>query len=260
MITKLICMLGLCTVLWSSACHALTVTACAEPSKGPPWLYPVTDATGKPTGELAGFTADVVRKAFASFKVELRLRGDLPLIRCLAMVAAHEIDFAIGPYYDSERARVLAYSTPYRVLTPQIFYSARRPITVRSIDDLARYRGCGRHGWSYVHYGIKPGTLDTGTSTYAALIQKLKAGRCDYFPEELEVLGTQVPGKNSYLNDPELLHVAIAGAAAPGKHVVAAKEGAAARLLPRFNAALAAMIQNGEYEALWKKDMGDLPL
>ncbi len=257
---KLICMLGFGMALCSGASHALTVTACAEPSKGPPWLYPIMGPDGKPTGELAGFTADVVRKAFASFNVEVHLRGDLPLIRCLAMVASHDIDFAVGPYYDTERARVLAYSTPYRVLTPQIFYGARRPIKVRNIDDLAKYRGCGRHGWSYSHYGIKPGTLDTGASTYTALIQKLKAGRCDYFPEELEVLATQLPGKRSYLNDPELLHVPLPGAAIPGKHVVAAKDSAAARMLPRFNAALAGMIQSGEYDALWKKDIGDLPL
>lgn len=161
-------MLGFGMALCSGASRALTVTACAEPNKGPPWLYPVVGPDGKPTGELAVFTADVVRNAFASFNVEVHQRGDLPLICCLAMVASHYIDFAVGPYYDTKRARVLAYSTPYRVLTPQIFYDARRPINVSNIDDLAKYRGCGRHGWSYSHYGIKPGTLDTGASTYAA--------------------------------------------------------------------------------------------
>jgi polar amino acid transport system substrate-binding protein len=242
------------------AAQALTVTACAEPSAGPPWLYPRKGPDGKPTGELAGFTAEIVRKSFAQFNVTVRLRGDLPLIRCMAMVASGEIDFAIGAYYDSERGRKLDYSTPYRVLTPQIFYSARRPIIVRSVADLARYRGCGRHGWSYLHYGLKPGSIDTGTSSYAALVGKLKAGRCDYFPEELEVLGTQILGKNSYLNDPELRHVAVAGATAPGKHLVAAKGGAAAKLLPQFNAALAALIQSGEYDTLWKKEFGDASL
>lgn len=242
------------------AAHALTVTACAEPSAGPPWLYVRKGTDGKPGTELAGFTAEIVRRAFGQFNVTVRLRGDLPLIRCMAMVASGEVDFAIGAYYDSERARKLDYSTPYRVLTPQIFYSARRPIAVRSVADLARYRGCGRHGWSYLHYGLKAGSLDTGTSSYHALVQKLKAGRCDYFPEELEVLGTQILGEHSYLNDPDLRHVAVAGAVAPGKHVVAAKGSAAARLLPQFNAALAAMLQSGEYDALWKKEFGDLAM
>lgn len=74
------------------------------------------------------------------------------------------------------------------------------------------------------------------------------------------MLATQLPGKRSYLNDPELLHVPLPGAAGPGKHMVAAKDSAAARMLPRFNAALADMIQSGEYDSLWKKDIGDLPL
>jgi len=239
--------------------RAASVSACAEPSNGPPWLYAVKDAAGRDTGELAGFTPDVVRQAFASMGLEVRLRGDLPLIRCMEMVANHQIDFAIGVYRDPERAKQFAYSTPYKILTPQIFFSASHPIVVRSVQDLAHYHGCGRHGWSYAHYGLKEHDLDKGTSTYKAMVMKLKAGRCDYFPEELEVMTTQLLGKDSFMNDPDLLHVPIAGAVAPSKHLVAAQGTEAARLLPRFNAALAAMIKSGEFKALWKKNAGDLP-
>jgi ABC-type amino acid transport substrate-binding protein len=125
---------------------AASVTACAEPSNGPPWLYAVKDAAGRNTGELAGFTLDTVRQAFASIGLELRLRGDLPLIRCMEMVASHQVDFAIGVYHDPERAKHFAYSTPYKVLTPQIFFSASHPIAVRTVKDLSNYHGCGRHG------------------------------------------------------------------------------------------------------------------
>ena len=238
---------------------AASVTACAEPSNGPPWLYAVKDAAGRNTGELAGFTPDIVRQAFASFGLEVRLRGDLPLIRCMEMVANRQIDFAIGVYHDPERAKQFAYSTPYKVLTPQIFYSASHPIEVRTVKDLANYHGCGRHGWSYAHYGLKERDLDKGTSSYKAMVMKLKAGRCDYFPEELEVMNTQVLDNGSFMDDPDLLHVPVAGAIAPSKHLVAAKGTEAARLLPKFNAALAAMIKSGEFKALWKKNAGDAP-
>ncbi|MES2149207.1 MAG: transporter substrate-binding domain-containing protein [Pseudomonadota bacterium] len=252
-------MVWLC--LAASACPAsgAPLTACAEPSSGPPWLYALRDAAGRPTPELAGFTADIVRQAFASFDRQIQIRGDLPLIRCREMVAAGTIDFGIGFYYDAERARQFAYSAPYKVLTPQIFFSASRPIVVRKVEDLARYRGCGMHGWSYAHYGLSDTAIDKGTTSYRALVEKLKLGRCDYFPEELEVLSTQVLGKDSYLNDPTLLHVSIAGAIAPSKHLVAAKDGEAALLLPKFNAALAAMIKSGAFMALWKKNAGELP-
>jgi ABC-type amino acid transport substrate-binding protein len=238
---------------------AASMTACAEPSNGPPWLYMLKDAAGRNTGELAGFTPDVVRQAFASIGLEVRLRGDLPLIRCMEMVANRQIDFAIGVYHDPERAKQFAYSTPYKILTPQIFFSASHPIVVRTVQDLASYHGCGRHGWSYAHYGLKERDLDKGTSTYKAMVMKLKAGRCDYFPEELEVMTTQLLGKDSFMNDPDLLHVPIAGAVAPSKHLVAAQGTEAARLLPKFNAALAAMIKSGEFKALWKKNAGDVP-
>jgi ABC-type amino acid transport substrate-binding protein len=91
------------------------------------------------------------------------------------------------------------------------------------------------------------------------MVMKLKAGRCDYFPEELEVMTTQLLGEDSFVNDPDLLHVPITGAVAPSKHLVAAKGTEAARLLPRFNAALAAMIKSGAFKALWKKNAGDAP-
>lgn len=252
-ITIMICLLA----MQAGPSGAATVTACAEPSSGPPWLYAVRDAAGRPTGELAGFTPDIIRRAFARMGFEVELHGNMPLIRCMEMVASHRIDFAIGVYRDPERAKQFAYSTPYKVLTPQIFFSASHPITVRTVKDLKKYRGCGRHGWSYLHYGLKDGDLDKGTNSYQAMVMKLKSGRCDYFPEELEVMATQILGKDSFMNDPDLLHVAIAGAEAPGKHIVAAKDTEAARLLPRFNATLAAMIKSGEFNALWKKNAGD---
>lgn len=238
---------------------AASVTACAEPSSGPPWLYAIKDAAGRRTAELAGFTSDIVRQAFANIGIAVRIRGDMPLIRCLEMVALHKIDFAIGAYRDAERAKHFAYSAPYKVLTPQIFFSASHPIVVRTVKDLANYRGCGRHGWSYAHYGLKDANLDKGTSSYHAMVMKLKSGRCDYFPEELEVMATQIPGKDSFMNDADLRHVPVAGAVAPSKHLVAAKDTEAARLLPKFNAALAAMIKSGEFQALWKKNAGDAP-
>lgn len=234
--------------------RAATVTACAEPSEGPPWYYLVRDAAGKRSGQAAGATVDMLTLAFARSGVQIRFRSDMPFIRCMEMVAARQIDFAVGPYYDPERAKRYAYSAPYKVLTPQIFFSARRPIQVRSVQDLARYRGCGMHGWSYSHYGLKEADLDMGATSYGALLMKLKIGRCDYFPEELETLATHSPGKDNLLNDPELRHVPVSGAAAPGNHLVVARDNPAAQLLPKFNAALAAMIKSGEYRDILKKN------
>jgi polar amino acid transport system substrate-binding protein len=236
-------MASLLLALSARSGQAATVSACAEPSEGPPWYYLVKDAAGKRTGKAAGATVDMLTLAFAKSGTQIQFRSDLPFIRCMEMVAARQIDFAIGPYYDPERAKRYAYSAPYKVLTPQIFFSARRPIQVSTVQDLARYRGCGMHGWSYAHYGLKEADLDQGASTYSALLMKLKIGRCDYFPEELESLATHGQGKDSLLNDPELRHVPVAGAIAPGNHLVTAKDNPAAQLLPKFNAALAAMIK-----------------
>jgi ABC-type amino acid transport substrate-binding protein len=114
-------------------------------------------------------------------------------------------------------------------------------------------------GASYAHYGLKEEELDLGVNTYEALIVKLKAGRCDYFAEELEVISGYKKLGRDLLADPELEHNAVSDASAPAKHLIAAKGGVASKLIPKLNDILDGMIRSGELAQIWKKHMPDAP-
>ena len=115
------------------------------------------------------------------------------------------------------------------------------------------------NGSSYAHYGLADGALDRGVSSYKIMIQKLKLGRCDFFPEELEVIGTLNMGRDKYLSDQALRHVPIEGATAPALHLITVKGGKDAALLPKFNEQAAAMHKSGELKAIFTRHAGALP-
>jgi ABC-type amino acid transport substrate-binding protein len=237
------------------AVQAKPMTACGEPGLGPPWLY---RAPGEPQ-TLKGFLVDLWTPLFASQGVELKLIGDLPFKRCLRAVAQGEIDFALAAYHDAERAQTLAFSAPYKTFTPQVFYRAAKPLRIARRADLKRWRGCGKNGASYAHYGLAPGELDQGARNDQQLIEKLLLGRCDYFVEELEVIEQLELGKVNHLATPGLAHAPVPDVPAPAFHLVAALGSNAAALLPRLNAQFTEAQRKGEVARHWRRHAGNLP-
>ncbi|NVO05191.1 MAG: transporter substrate-binding domain-containing protein [Rhodoferax sp.] len=247
------CLLAIC----AHAAEPQTYSVCADPDP-PPWTYWKRDAEGRKGREFIGSSVDTLRAAFAAIGKTVEFHGEYPWARCLAMVEGGQIDFAMDAYYDTARARRFAYSSHYNTLTPQLFFRANKPLKVANVMDLKNYVGCGMIGASYVHYGLAAEDLDLG-SGYDGLIKKLKAQRCDYFVEELEVIaGYQFIGTD-YLADPEIRHGPVPGAKAPAKHLIAAKNSPGASLLPRLDAALAGLVKSGEAARIWKQHAGNLP-
>lgn len=235
-----------------------SVSVCADPDP-PPWTYWVRDAEGKRSTRFVGFSVDMLDAAFTRIGHPVRFIGNLPWARCLLLVEHGDIDFAMDAYYDEDRAKRFAYSIPYNTLTPQVFYVQRRPVVVARTADLKKYRGCGMIGASYAHYDLRSEDLDLGVVTYQAQVQKLKGNRCDYFVEELEVIaGFRLLGSD-ILRDAELQHGPVPGARAPAKHLLAGRGGAAARLMPEIDAALAELVRTGKAERFWRKHAGNLP-
>jgi ABC-type amino acid transport substrate-binding protein len=243
------------TIATAANAQAKPLTACGEPGIGPPWLY---RTPGQPQ-PLSGFLVDLWPPLFARLGVELRLIGDLPFKRCLRAVAAGEIDFALAAYYDDERSQTLAFSKPYKTFTPQVFFRATQPRKIDDRADLKRWRGCGKNGSSYAHYGLSAKDLDQGARNYQQLIEKLLLGRCDYFVEELEVIEQWELGKVNHLATPGLAHAPLSDVPPPAFHVVAARGSAAAELLPRLDAAFAEAARKGEVARHWKRHAGKLP-
>ncbi len=234
------------------------VSICADPDP-PPWTYWERDAENKPIKtKFIGFSVDILTAAFAKMNVSVKFIGNLPWARCLEMVKIKQVDFAMDGYFDSERAKVFDYSDHYNTLTPQVFFNAKAPIKIKGIADLKKHQGCGMIGASYAHYDLLPSDLDTGVNTYAALIEKLKYKRCEYFVEELEVItGYKYVGVD-HLKGNSIKRSPVPDAKAPSKYIFSAKNSEASKLIPQFNQALAGLIKSGEAKKFWNKHAPDL--
>lgn len=251
-------LLALCLGLHAQAASAQEVTVCLDPEP-PPASYWVRDARWARTTQLTGFSVDLFREVFKQIGRPVRFVTDLPWARCLRSAAEGKVDFAMDGYYSAERAQTFAFSRSYVSYTPSILSPAARPLRPTRLEDLKGLRGCGMNGASYEHYGLNAKALDTGVHSYAKLLEKLVRNRCDYVPEELEVVvGVKSHGVD-FLGGHEVVQAPAPWARAPAKHLLAAKGSAAALLLPDIDRAITRAIQDGSAAALWRRHARDLP-
>lgn len=236
--------------------HA-TVTICGDPNPAE-WVTVTENVVREKDLIMVGYSAKITKSAFLQMGIEVRLIGNLPWKRCLNEVQNGNIDFAMGAYFNEERAKVFDYSVHYNTLTPQIFYLKSNPVNVSQPGDLKHYRGCGIYGSSYMHYGIKNDDLDLGAG-YDSLIRKLHARRCDFFVEELEIIGSFKTIGKDVLNDSAIGHANVAWAVAPSRYLITAKGGKNSALLQQINETFEAMIKSGKAQTLWSAESGNVP-
>lgn len=186
-----------------------------------------------------------------------------PWTRCLAYVRQGDIQIGMDAYYDPQRNRQIVYSEPYFTLTPQYFYlRSLHPggLSIRQRSDLKRYRGCGILGFSYTHYGLDNHDIDTGSADHDGLLRKLKAGRCDYFVEELEVMRGYALTGHPYLADPDLGHGPVPGAVPPRLHFILTRgTEATRRLLPVLNREIVRLRAQDGVRQLVETDLARTP-
>ena len=242
----------------ASAEAPLTVSVCTDPEP-PPWSFWKRDANGGKTTELSGFSVELVRHLFHEIGREVHFAADLPWPRCMYDLRTRKTGFAMDVYENGPYAAQLVYSVRYNTLTPQLFTLRDHPIAVETPADLKRYRGCGIVDGNYGHYGLNPKDLDLSANGYAGVVQKLKGGHCDYFVEELEVLAGLRLTHEDYIGDPEIAHRRLKGVKHPSLHLITARDGADAALMPKLDALIEAMDKSGELAALWRKFAGDVP-
>ncbi|MBV8125748.1 MAG: transporter substrate-binding domain-containing protein [Burkholderiaceae bacterium] len=234
-----------------------TLSVCFEPEPAP-WTFWVKDAQGNRTDKVAGFSVDFVRAALKEAGHEVKFVSNLPWARCVRAVERGEIDFAMEAYYDEARAQKFVFSTPYNTLTPQIFFRKDRPVQVNSAADLKRYKGCGLRGSSYAHYGLSSSDL-TLVSDESALFYNVKAGICDYFPEELEEFQSFKNVGQDFMADPMLAHAAAPFAKAPSSHLMARRSEASEALLRPINRAIEHLVKSGDAAQIWGRYSKDMP-
>ena len=248
----LVCAFFLGQLLLFNSAHAQeirTVTVCNDPA--PP---KAVVEKGKQTDD---FFTYLIKASFARIGVTAVFITDYPFIRCLSEVENEKIDFVMGAYYDSDRAKIYDYSDHYYTLTPQVFYLASNPVVINNVSDLKRYRGCGIYGSSYLHYALNAKDLDLGPG-YDSMFRKLHAKRCDYFVEELEVIRLLDGMGRNYINDPSIKHSNVPGAAAPSRYLITARNSKASHYLSKFNKALGEVMNSTQTREIWQKENGNL--
>ncbi len=233
------------------AAESHSVSICFQPEI-PPRAFYQRDAQGKKSEELVGASVDLLRTVFGRLGLVPKFNVQLPWKRCLALVEAGTIDFAMDAYHSEERALKFLFSDPYWRLTPQVYYLKSAPLSIGSIADLKRYRGCGMGGWSYAHYGLGAEDMDAGSFDFGGMVQKLKAGRCKYIVEELEVVeGLKAIGQDYFSAD--IVHGPVSGALGPATYLISSKDDRHADLIKRFDQQLRQLSLSGDSMKIWKK-------
>ena len=224
-----------------------SVSVCYDP--------PTEDTRNSSDLSTVTFFNYVVSEAFAQIGVKVNFDLQHTFKGCMELVQNGRIDFVQGAYYDEDRAKIFDYSNHYHTLTPQVFYRIDTPIKVKQLGDLRKYRGCGIYGSSYAHYGLTQKDLDLGPG-YASMVNKLMAGRCDYFVEELEVFYEMGEEGRTVLENHDIVHMDVPGASAPSRYLITRKNSPASRLLPKFNKALSQVINSPLAREYWIRDHG----
>lgn len=218
---------------------AQTLNVCTEIDDFPPFNFRSVREDKRIIGDSRGSSIAMLAQIAHSLRLDVRLRR-LPWARCMLAVETGQADLALDAYYDRERARRFDFSQPYARLTPHIFYyrpSFPDGLPSTRLAELKQLAGCGIHGYSYAHYGAGAQQLDQKADTHEQLVEKLKAGRCDYFVEELEVIrGFALTGRN-FLADPMLATEPVPDAQAPQLHLLLSRRSRLAQQLkPAINA------------------------
>lgn len=238
-------MLAVCLLLVLRVSHAQAVDpirVCGDPNPVD-WMTPEQRKDHYQTYRISGISIEIVKATFKVMGRSGTFIGSLPWNRCLSEVENGNVEFAMGAYFNEARSEIFDYSVHYNTLTPQIFYLKSKPVIAADLSELRRYRGCGLIGSSYSHYGLKEDELDLA-SGYDSLLRRLRAGRCDYFLEELEVISNfKKIGKN-ILAEPDIDHINAPWASAPSRYLITGK-GRNSKLLEQVNHALETVIKSG---------------
>ena len=248
---------SLCMLMHSSYAQDIKpIQVCGDPDPTE-WMTPEQRRLHIQSGQPSGISIEISKAAFNVMGRSVTFIGNLPWKRCLNEVQNGNIEFAMGAYFSEARAQIFDYSIHYNTLTPQIFFLTSNPVIVSDLNSLRRYRGCGLLGSSYIHYGLKNEELDLGAG-YDSLLRKLRAKRCDYFLEELEVISNfKKLGKN-ILVEPDITHMNVPWASPPSRYLITAK-GSNTKLMEQLNLALESVIRSGKAEEVWSAQIQNIP-
>lgn len=167
---------------------------CQDEAQWPPFAF--KDAINKK--EFAGLSFEVVQSIFNDSSFEAVIAW-MPWSRCLGLAQKGEVDVVLDLYHSVEREKFLDYSLPYFRLNSSLFYLPSKRTKMQNVKDIKTLEGlraCGRREFDYSHFKIRDRDFVAMANSYEQLYQLLLKDRCDYFPEEAEIIaGLSLTGK-----------------------------------------------------------------
>jgi polar amino acid transport system substrate-binding protein len=238
-----------------------TVAVCDDVNEWPP--FTVLDRGPKASGPavssapVTGFSVDVLRSILTPRGIGLTIEL-LPWVRCLREVeSGTRFQMALNASASPDRTQRFFLSDEVHATTPGYFYSRQRfpdAPPVRTMQDLARLRVCGVHGYNYAAYGLSDAQVDRGALNLDRVIAKLKVDRCDIGLGELEVVQAAKGGTSAPASGPEIAVARIPGMPKVAYHMIISRQhpqGAA--LLQVINAGLKTLRDSGRLAQLHRQ-------
>ena len=196
--------------LLSTLARAERITACGGENEWPPSSY----YDRQQPERVVGYSPDVLRAALKGSDYQLNVIL-LPWARCLTLAKSGTgVHIVMGATRSPEREAQYGVSQPYLELNPQVYYLADRypaGARIRERGDMVGVKVCGLLGFNYGYLGLDPAQLDVGATDYPSLIAKLRAGRCEVFVENAEVVSGFRKLLHAALSDPQLRKASLQG-------------------------------------------------
>jgi len=198
------CLFAAVSSVWAESLAGRTIFICGDLAEWPPYIY-FERVDGEKTGEIAGFSVDVIREILAQHGARLEVRL-LPWKRCLYEVEKGDnYQIVLDASYSEARAKAYYYSRPYYEIIPYYFFSKKHypnGLNIQKSVDLKHYRINGITGYNYADYGLGLDDIEAYVADHRSLIQKLHRNRCDLFPDWLEVvMGFVAIGKDTWQDE-----------------------------------------------------------
>lgn len=219
----------------------------------PPFSYLVRNQNGQQ--HLEGFSINLLHRVIDSAKWDVQL-VILPFNRCLRDSAdLSAADMILTASSNEEREKIFLASDAFWQAHFHAFYLASRfpkglPLVHK--EDLRRFQLCGIKGHNVSMFNVPENEMDLGSASYDAIFRKLKIGRCEVFPYNLEVIeGHKLIGKN-WLDNSGIGHQEIPEVGTKAfQMLISRRYPYALHLQSEINAALQTLQSSGELQKLY---------
>jgi polar amino acid transport system substrate-binding protein len=236
---------------------AQTIGICDGDTEWPPYAY-FKRVDGKKTGEVVGFSIDVVTEVLGKNGYEFAVDKKLPWSRCLRSVnEGKDFQMVINATYSEDRARMFHISEPFYSLQMGYFYSKQahpEGLEIQNPSDVNRYTVCGILGFLYDYKWLDVSRVDQGARTYKQVIEKVRRDRCDLFLEYYDVVAGLNKVGEDLLTDSGVAWKPLPGTE-PDKHymMVSKRFAGGEKLMEVINGGLSELKASGKLETMKSK-------